>query len=882
MTAAPPAQIALPGTDYADLHEATASLRVTLDGKFFRLGRRKFPVKGVAYGPFAPNAAGEPFAEPDRTARDFALIRQLGANLIRVYHAPPVWLLDLALEHELRVFIDVPWNKDQCFLDYHETQREIRDALRQQLRPAIGHKAVFAVSVVNELPADIVRWSGARAVEEFIDSLVDAVKTLDAGTLCTFGNFPPTEFLRPKLTDFACFNVYLHKPRVFENYLARLQMLADNQPLVLGEFGMDSLREGEAAKCALLDTQIEASFRHGLAGCIVYAFTDEWFKDGRPVTDWEMGLVTREREPKPSYFAVQGRFRVAPTPPPTTTPKVSVVVASYNGSRTLAACLKSLTTLNYPRYEIILVDDGSNDDTHRITSSFPDVRYVHQPHQGLSVARNTGIAAARGEIIAFTDADCRADEDWLYYTVGSLLQSDCVGMGGHNFLPPEDGPVAAAVMASPGGPAHVMLTDRLAEHIPGCNMVFYKWALEEIGGFDPLYHRAGDDVDVCWRLQQKGYQIGFSPGGFVWHYRRNTVRAYLSQQQGYGEAEAMLVRRHPEYFNAFGASMWHGRIYGASNPAPTFRRPMIYHGIFGASWFQTLYQATPVTMLMHATTLEYHVLVTLPLMFLSAAWPLVLPLVFTSVAISIGTCFVAAAQANLPPAKERFWSRPLIAVLFLLQPIVRGWARYRGRLTQRTMPEAVTQWLQSLEYQASEAQREVRYLTAQGVTRLAFLDAILHRLDEQQWQHKADAGWSAYDVEIYGNRWCSLQLITASEAAGDGQYRLKCRLTTVSSLLAKLTLWSMLSLAAMLIIVLAGEIPWVWLSALLLPAFALFLDKQQKNLRRLVALFLDDIARRQKLVKLDEANQPLAGWVHPSDQTTATPEAPPAQPAVAS
>lgn len=866
MIAAPPAQISLPGTDYADLHETTRRLRVTLDGKFFRLGQRKFPVKGVAYGPFAPNAAGESFGTPEQAARDLALLRQLGANLVRVYAAPPVWFLDLALEHELRVFIDVPWNKEACFLDSPQTQREIREGLRGQLRSVLGHTAVFAVSVANELPADIVRWSGAGPVEEFIDSLVDAVKAIDAATLCTFGNFPPTEFLRPRLTDFACFNVYLHRPRVFENYLARLQMIADNQPLVLGEFGMDSLREGEPAKCALLSSQIETSFRQGLAGCIVYAFTDEWFKDGRLVEGWEMGLVNRDREPKPSYFAVQGQFRSAPPPLPPAAPKVSVVVASYNGARTLAACLKSLTVLNYPRYEIILVDDGSTDDTHRITSSFPDVRYVHQSHQGLSVARNTGIAAARGEIIAFTDADCRADEDWLYYTVGSLLQGDYVGMGGHNFLPPEDGPVAAAVMASPGGPAHVMLTDRLAEHIPGCNMIFYKWALEEIGGFDPLYHRAGDDVDICWRLQQRGYQIGFSSGGFVWHYRRNTVQAYLSQQQGYGEAEAMLVRRHPEYFNAFGASMWLGRIYGASNRAPTFRRPMIYHGSFGAAWFQTLYQAPPVTMLMQTTTLEYHVLITLPLVFLSAAWPIVTPLALTSLAVSIGTCFMAAAQANLPPLKERFWSRPLITILFFLQPIVRGWARYRGRLTQRTMPEAVTSWLQSLEYQASEAQREVRYLTAQGVTRLAFLEAILRRLDEQHWQHKADAGWSAYDVEIYGNRWCSLQLITASEAAGDAGYRIKCRLTTVSSLLSKLALWTMFSIAAMLIIVLATEYRWVWFSLLTLPAFTLFLDRQQRNLRRLVALFLDDIARRHELVKLDEADQPVSTWVHPSDE----------------
>ena len=108
MTSAPPAQISLPGTDYADTHESLTRARVTLDGKFFRLGRRKFPVKGVAYGPFTPNAGGEPFAGPEQTRRDLALIQQLGANLIRVYHVPPVWLLDLALEYGLRVFIDVP------------------------------------------------------------------------------------------------------------------------------------------------------------------------------------------------------------------------------------------------------------------------------------------------------------------------------------------------------------------------------------------------------------------------------------------------------------------------------------------------------------------------------------------------------------------------------------------------------------------------------------------------------------------------------------------------------------------------------------------------------------------------------------------------------
>ncbi len=869
MTFAPPAQIPLPGTSHADTHRSPATLRATVDGKFFRLGERKFHIKGVTYGPFAPNKSNEPFASPDRTRKDFALINQLGANLIRIYDAPPVWLLDLASEQDLKVLVDLPWNKDTCFLESLRAQRDLRDQLCQKIRPATGHKAVFGYSVVNELAPDIVRWSGAPMVEEFIDSLIATVKNLDSEALCTFGNFPPTEFLRPQLIDFVSFNVYLHQPRVFENYLARLQMIADNRPLVLSEFGMDSLGHGETAKCELLSSQIEASFRGGLAGVIAYSFTDDWFKDGVQVEGWEMGIVSREREPKPSFYSVQQQFCAAPyypLYPLPGIPKVSVVIASYNGCRTLAACLKSLTTLNYPRYEILLVDDGSDDDTCRIVSSFPDVKYVHQKHLGLSVARNTGIAAATGEIIAFTDADCRADEDWLYYTVGDLLRSECAGMGGHNFLPLDDGPVAASVMASPGGPAHVMLTDRLAEHIPGCNMVFYKWALEEIGCFDPLHYRAGDDVDICWRLQQRGNQIGFSPGGFVWHYRRSNVRAYLGQQYGYGEAEAMLVRRHPEYFNAIGASMWRGRIYGASNAAPTFQQPMIYHGTFGAAWFQTLYQASPISTAMFSTSLEYHVVVNLPLIVFSWKWPVLIPLAVTSIGISVGTCLLAAAQANLPPSQQRFWSRPLIALLFLLQPIVRGWARYRGRLTQRTMPDAVVDWLHSLEYQASEAQREIQYRTTHEFPRLKFLDAILRRLDEQHWQNKSDAGWSNFDVEIFGNRWSSLQLITVSEPAGNGNYHIKCRLTAVSSLLAKITFWIMLVIEVLLIGFFAPVFPWTWLVLLSLPVLGLFIDHKQKNLQKLVALFLDETARSHSMIRLDAEGKPLESWLHPSDR----------------
>jgi hypothetical protein len=260
---------------------ASSKPRVSVDGKFFRLGEKKFYVKGVAYGPFAPNAAGQPFASPEQTAADFAQIRELGANLIRIYHVPAKWFLDLASEHKLKMLIDIPWNKHLCFLDSAELRAHAHETVRRAVFSCARHPAVFGYSVANEIPVDIARWSGARAVADFIDGLVQEAKLADPQCLCTFTNYPPTEYLRPQSIDFVCFNVYLHEEGPFRNYLARLQMLADAKPLLLGELGIDSLREGEARQAEMLRWQVEGAFRAGLAGAVVFAYTDDWWRGGR-------------------------------------------------------------------------------------------------------------------------------------------------------------------------------------------------------------------------------------------------------------------------------------------------------------------------------------------------------------------------------------------------------------------------------------------------------------------------------------------------------------------------------------------------------------------------------------------------------------------------
>ncbi|HVV71198.1 MAG TPA: glycosyltransferase, partial [Verrucomicrobiae bacterium] len=548
---------------------------------------------------------------------------------------------------------------------------------------------------------------------------------------------------------------------------------------------------------------------------------------------------------KPSFHVVQKAFESAPYFPLPRAPRVSIVVASYNGERTLKACLDSLQQQRYPDYEVILVDDGSTDTTPQIAFLNPQVRYLRlERNLGLSAARNAGIAAASGEIIAFTDADCRADEDWLYYLVGALLTSDFVGMGGPNLLPPDDSVVAAAVMASPGGPAHVMLTDRQAEHIPGCNMAFFKWALSEVGGFDPVFRKAGDDVDLCWRLQQAGYKIGFSPAAMVWHYRRSTVSEYLRQQHGYGEAEALLVRKHPEYFNSLGGSIWRGRIYSASSLGLLLRQPIVYRGLFCSAGYQSLYAPAPALTLMLCTTLEYHLLVTGPLWILSTILPLMWPLAIASLLVSLGVCAASGAQAVLPKQKTRPWSRPLVALLFFLQPIVRGWARYQGRLFFRPTPLAAQQTLDSVALRDSQQSlNRLDYWTSRPVQRLAFVADVLRRLDQQGWPNKSDIGWCDFDVEIYGSRWSTVQLTTVEEEHPRGVRLIRCGLRARWSLAARAAFWSLAGLSVVAIGLGAPRYHWIWLVLLSLPLFAWLLGREQRTLQSLLVVFLDEVAK---------------------------------------
>src|SRR5438034_238966 len=283
----------------------------------------------------------------------------------------------------------------------------------------VGNPAVLGYLVGNEIASTMARWLGVRRVTEFVEHLVRIGRAVDPDVLFSYATYPPTEYLLPQNVDFFCFNVYLHDQRDFERYLLRLQNLTEDRPLILGEFGMDTLRHSEDEQAEMLGWHVDSVIHCGLAGTVFFAWTDEWFTGEQEITDWAFGLVTRERTPKKVFHTLCAKLgqddASLPHLPLPRTPFVSVIVCSYNGGATLAACLKSLGKIDYPAYEVVLVDDGSTDQTPEIATRFPNIRYIRQDNHGLSHARNTGAAAAVGDVFAYTDSDCMADKDWLYY-----------------------------------------------------------------------------------------------------------------------------------------------------------------------------------------------------------------------------------------------------------------------------------------------------------------------------------------------------------------------------------------------------------------------------------------------------------------------------------
>jgi beta-galactosidase/beta-glucuronidase len=293
------------------LNCASVSLgsRISIDGKFLSADSDTYFVRGVTYGAFRPDESGREYADDRLIARDFAQMAALGINTVRIPHAvPPRSLLDIAARHGLRVMVGLAAEQTAGYLIDGKLPGDFVDRYRAKVRVCAGHPALLCFSLGNEIMASQARWLGRRRVTRYLHWLYTIVKEEDPQAIVTYVNYPTTEYLDLPFLDMVSFNVYLETRSELQAYLARLQNIAGDRPLLLTELGLDSMRHGELAQAQALDWQIRATFAAGAAGAVVFSWTDEWFRAGSQVEDWAFGITDINRTPKPAAHVVRKAF----------------------------------------------------------------------------------------------------------------------------------------------------------------------------------------------------------------------------------------------------------------------------------------------------------------------------------------------------------------------------------------------------------------------------------------------------------------------------------------------------------------------------------------------------------------------------------------------
>lgn len=315
-------------------------------------------------------------------------------------------------------------------------------------------------------------------------------------------------------------------------------------------------------------------------------------RGGRPVATL-LGRVPEGADPRAALTALARRHvdagpEAVPTAVPTavTVPFTSVVIATRERADRLAHALDSMLAQDHPDFEIVVVDNAPVTDATRllVERKYAErVRYVTEPVPGLAVAHNTGLAAARGDVVAFTDDDVVADPRWLTELTAPFAADPGLGCATGLILPARLRTPAQVLLESHGGfakgftprtydpagpPADEPLFPFTAGRFgSGANMAFRTGVLRAVGGFDPAtgagtLARGGDDLYGFVRVLAQGHRLRYTPRALVWHHHRETWQDLETQAYGYGAGltaylTAILVNR-PALLPAFLARLPRG------------------------------------------------------------------------------------------------------------------------------------------------------------------------------------------------------------------------------------------------------------------------------------------------------------------------------------
>lgn len=223
---------------------------------------------------------------------------------------------------------------------------------------------------------------------------------------------------------------------------------------------------------------------------------------------------------------------------------ISVVIPAYNAENSLALCLNALKKQSHRPDEIIVVDDGSRDKTAQVAQQF-GVTLIRQTNQGPAKARNEGVAAAQGDIILFTDADCAPDETWVEKMVQPLNDPQIDSVKGV-YKTRQPGAAARLVQCEFEERYQLLKKSQWIDFVDAHAAAFRKTTFTEIGGFDPAFPQANnEDVDLSYRLADAGKKMVFAPQAVVYHQHPDSFKKYFRLKIGRGYWRMIVYKQHP-------------------------------------------------------------------------------------------------------------------------------------------------------------------------------------------------------------------------------------------------------------------------------------------------------------------------------------------------
>lgn len=233
-------------------------------------------------------------------------------------------------------------------------------------------------------------------------------------------------------------------------------------------------------------------------------------------------------------------------------PTVSVIVAARDPESLLTGCLSSLLRTDYPveKREILVVDNGLTESTCEFVKKLP-VAYVREDRRGASWARNSGIRASRGGVVAFTDPDCVVTRRWLNELVTALEPSHVGIVGGAIVGYPGSSPVERYSARRASHHQDIPLQHPFRPYVMTPNLAIRRQLLDECGLFDTAFPGGGwEDADLCWRVQKKrpNLAIEYAPRAVVFHRYRTNARGFLNQHFRYGYGLGLLCRKYRSEF----------------------------------------------------------------------------------------------------------------------------------------------------------------------------------------------------------------------------------------------------------------------------------------------------------------------------------------------